>query len=114
MYCVQLVRTVCISGVAGPRAQILNGNYAVTGDLFNGLMLYQHVERPDLWLRYTGGRWSVGNTLSKDSKNNRESFAYCDGEHTTHPEEGTNWRVRVGNRWETQLAVNVLQVFSCL
>jgi hypothetical protein len=58
--------------VVGRRAEILNGVYEATGDLYNGKPLYRKRNEHDKWLLFTTkNKWCFSSSASKDSKDGK-------------------------------------------
>lgn len=101
---------VSIRGVTGQCADTINGIYHPTGELYNGKVLLQKEDNPEVWLRYvTQGPdmsmnylyWMVGDTASKDQNSDR-GYARMLQTGRPDPAAESKWNVWNGEEWEQQ------------
>ena len=96
-----------ISGVTGPKADLVNGTYAPTGELHNGKTLFRKVNDADKWLRYaTDGSWMVSPTSNKDANDNN-CWAHSVEEELAHPALTKSWKTCEGGKWEVKYGVKI-------
>ena len=90
---------VVVCGATGPNAACLNGVFEPAGELHNGRPLYQRVDDPNFWLRYTkNGFWMVSDTAAKDANNVRGYN--CSVEiGLALPTLATEWKVWQDGKW---------------
>ena len=98
---------VAISGVTGPKADLVNGTYAPTGELHNGKTLFRKVNDADKWLRYaTDGSWMVSPTSNKDANDNN-CWAHSVEEKLAHPALTKSWEAYDGDKWVVKYGVKI-------
>ena len=84
---------VMVGGVVGMKAEILNGVYQVTGDLYNGKPLYSKRNDHDKWLLFlTTNTWCFTSTASKDSKEGK-GWCFSVESGKDHPTQVGKWKI---------------------
>ena len=93
----------------------INGTYKSTGELHNGMTLFQKEADPNKWLRYTtSNKWMISPTSAKD-ENSCVGLMYCVETGLTHPTAAATWKPM--GKWEEQGIISVVsahfqQVFT--
>jgi hypothetical protein len=109
----QLLSSVVIGGVTGTNAEMVNGIYEPTVEVYNDKLLFQKRGTPYVWLRFDASNrwWIVSSTADKDEKANK-GWCHCSDQNLDDPTRAVTWKVFNASSWEDQVDIKCVELLS--